>query len=278
MGTTDTTTAVPTVRSHGTALPAIGLGTAGLDDDTAAEIVAAALDMGYRHVDTAIDYDNEVGVGRGLRSSGVDRDDVFVTTKVPAREAAAADVAPALETSLDRLGLDHVDLVLLHWPSDEVAVEETVAALDAVRERGLAGSIGISNHPVALMRRAAGAGPVVTNQVEYHPFLGQNDVLATARDLGMTVTAYSPLAQGDVFDDDVLVAVAAAHDATPGQVALRWLLDQDDVAAIPRSSNLDHVAANLAVDLTLSDDDRGRIDALPKDRRLIDPASAPDWD
>ncbi len=277
MGTTDSS-ATTTVRSQGVAMPAIGLGTAGLDDDTAADVVAAAIDLGYRHVDTAIDYDNEVGVGRGLRAAGIDRDEVWVTTKVPAGDAAADDVAPAMEASLKRLGLDHVDLVLLHWPSDRVHVEETVTALDALRERGLARAIGISNHPVALMRRAAAAAPVVTNQVEYHPFLAQDAVLSAARDLDMTVTAYSPLAQGDVFDHDVLADIAAAHDATAGQVALRWLLDQDGVAVIPRSSNLDHVAANLAVDLTLSDDDRGRIDGLSKDRRLIDPASGPDWD
>lgn len=277
MTRTDTTPA-PTLRSHGITIPAIGLGTSGLDDDTAAEVVAAALEMGYRHVDTAIDYDNEVGVGRGLRTAGLDRDDVFVTTKVPPGDAAGSDVGPAVEASLERLGLDHVDLLLLHWPNVDVDVEETVAALDAVRERGLTRSIGISNHPVALMRRAAAAGPVMTNQVEYHPYLAQDAVLAAARELDLTITAYSPLAQGEVFDDDVLADVAAAHDATAGQVALRWLLDQDGVAVIPRSSNLDHVAANLAVDVTLSDDDRGRIDALRKDRRLIDPASGPDWD
>ncbi len=277
MSATDTAS-LPTVHARGVTMPAIGLGTAGLDDDTAARVVAAALDLGYRHVDTAIDYDNEVGVGRGLRDADVDRDDVFVTTKVPARQAAAADVAPALEAALDRLDLDHVDLVLLHWPAEDVAVEETVEALDAVRGRGLARAIGISNHPVALMRRAAAAGPVVTNQVEYHPFLGQDAVLAAARDLDMTVTAYSPLAQGEVFHDDEVAAVAADHDATPGQVALRWLLDQDGVAVIPRSSNLDHVADNLGIGLDLSDDQRRRLDALPKDRRLIDPSSAPDWD
>ncbi len=267
-----------TVTAQGITMPAIGFGTFELDEATAERTVAEALDVGYRHVDTAVGYDNEAAVGRGLRASGIDRDDVWVTTKIRPDQAATDDVATEVQASLDRLELDHLDLVLLHWPSDDVEVEETVTAMDALRERGLTRAIGISNHPVALMRRAAAAGPVFTNQVEYHPFLGQDKVLAAARELGMTVTAYSPVARGDVFSDDVLADVAAAHDAGPGQVALRWLLDQDGVAVIPRSSNVDHITANLDVDLDLSTGDTQRITDLPKDRRLIDPPFAPDWD
>lgn len=267
-----------TVTAQGITMPAIGFGTFELDEATAEKTVAEALDVGYRHVDTAVGYDNEEGVGRGLRASGVDRDEIWVTTKVRPDQAAADDVGPEVEASLERLGLDHLDLVLLHWPNDDVEVEETVEALDALRERGLTRTIGISNHPVELMRRAAAAGPVFTNQVEYHPFLGQHRVLTAARELDMTVTAYSPVARGDVFDDEVLGEIAAAHDADPGQVALRWLLDQDGVAVIPRSSDVDHIASNYDVDVELSTGDRQRIDDLPKDRRLIDPPFAPDWD
>lgn len=260
-------------------MPALGFGTFELSEAEAERTVAEALDVGYRHIDTAIMYDNETGVGRGLRTGDLDRDDVWVTTKIAPDNAAADDVPGELEASLERLGLDHVDLVLLHWPNPDVEVEETVEALAGLQERGLTRTIGISNHPVALMRRAAAAGPVFTNQVEYHPFLGQEKVLGAARELGMTITAYSPIARGDVFDDDVLAEIASAHDADPGQVALRWLLDQDDVAVIPRSSDADHIASNFSVgDLDLSSGDTQRIDDLPKDRRLIDPPSAPDWD
>ncbi len=273
-----TTTTAPTVTARGVTMPAVGFGTFELSEATAERTVAEALDLGYRHVDTAVGYDNEAGVGRGLRASGIDRDQVWVTTKIRPDQAAAGDVGPEVEASLERLELDHLDLVLLHWPNDDVEVEETVEAMDALRERGLTRAIGISNHPVALMRRAVAAGPIFTNQVEYHPFLGQDRVLAAARDLDMTVTAYSPIARGDVFDDRVLAEIATAHDADPGQVALRWLLDQDGVAVIPRSSDVDHIASNLAVDLDLTSGDTQRIDDLPKDRRLIDPPFAPDWD
>ncbi len=272
------TTTSPTVSAHGITMPALGFGTFELDEATAERAVATALGLGYRHVDTAVMYDNEAGVGRGLSASGLDRDDVFVTTKVLPRNAAAGDVGPEVEGSLSRLDLDHVDLVLLHWPNDDVPVEETVEALHAVQERGLTRTFGISNHPTDLMRRAASAGPVFTNQVEYHPFLDQTAVLEAARDLGMTVTAYSPVARGRVFGDPTLGDIAAAHDASAGQVALRWLLDHDGVAAVPRSSDPSHIADNLGVDLTLTADETARIDALPKDRRLIDPPFAPDWD
>ncbi len=271
-------TTSPTVTAQGVTMPAIGFGTFELTEATAERTVAEALDLGYRHVDTAVGYDNETGVGRGLRASGIDRDEVWVTTKIRPDHAAADEVPAEVEGSLERLELDHVDLVLLHWPTTDVEVEETIEAMDVLRQRGLTRTIGISNHPVALMRRAAAAGPVFTNQVEYHPFLGQDAVIVAARDLDMTVTAYSPVARGDVFDDDVLADIAAAHDADPGQVALRWLLDHEGVAVIPRSSNVDHIAANLDVDLDLSTGDTQRVDDLPKDRRLIDPPFAPDWD
>lgn len=273
-----TPTTTPTVSARGLTMPAVGFGTFELDESTAEKAVVTALEAGYRHVDTAVMYDNETGVGRGLATSGLDRDEVFVTTKIRPANAAAGDVGPELEGSLRRLDLDHVDLVLLHWPNDDVEVEETVQALVATQERGLTRAIGISNHPVALMRRAASAGPVFTNQVEYHPYLDQTPVLEAADELGMTVMAYSPVARGRVFDDDTLAEIARAHDASPGQVALRWLLDHDHVAVIPRSSDPDHIAANLDVGIDLGADERARIDALPKDQRLIDPPFAPDWD
>lgn len=267
-----------TVTAQGIEMPAIGFGTFQLDEPTAERAVREAIELGYRHVDTAANYDNERGVGRAIKGCGLDRDELFVTTKVPHTRAGQTDVGPVIEESLGRLGLDHVDLVLLHWPNPDVPVEETVQALHAAQERGHTRAIGISNHPTALMRRAASAAPVFTNQVEFHPFLDQQAVLDAARETGMTVTAYSPVARGAVFSDEVLAGIAAAHDVAPGQVALRWLLDHDNVAVLPRSSNRDHMAENLDVDLRLDPDERARIDALPKDRRLIDPPFAPDWD
>lgn len=275
---TSSTETAPVVSAHGLEMPAVGFGTFQIPDDEAADAVAHALSVGYRHVDTAEMYRNERGVGAGIRASGLDRDDVWVTTKVPHGKAAPGDVAPCVQDCLDRLEMDHVDLVLLHWPSHDIEVEATVEALDVVRERGLTRAIGISNHPTDLMRRAAETAPVFTNQVEFHPMLGQDAVLAAAAETGMTVTAYSPVARGRVFSNDTLVDVAASHDARAGQVALRWLLDHGNVAVLPRSSNPDHIAENFRVDVDLTDQDRARIEALPKDMRLINPPFAPDWD
>lgn len=268
----------PTVTAQGIAMPAIGFGTFELSDVVAEEATLRALELGYRHVDTAAMYENEGGVGRALAAAGLARDEVFVTTKIKPDQAGKRDVGPAVAASLARLNLEYVDLVLLHWPNADVPVEETVQALHATAQRGLTRAIGISNHTVAMMRRAASAAPVFTNQVEFHPFLGQQAVLTTASETGMTITAYSPVARGRVFEDDTLAEIGAAHDATTGQVALRWLLDHDNVAVLPRSSNRDHIAENLDVELSLSSAETSRIDALPKDQRLIDPPLAPDWD
>lgn len=272
---TDTT---PTVTAHGVTVPALGFGTWQLAPDTAERCVRDALDLGYRHVDTAAMYGNEEAVGTAIRDHDVDREDVFLTTKVQPQHAQYDDLLEATQASLRRLGLDHVDLLLIHWPSD-VAVEETVEALAEAQSRGWTRAIGVSNHTADQVRTAAKVAPIITNQVEYHPFLSQNVVLDACRELGLFVTAYSPLAKGDAISDPVLTEIADEIGCGPAEVALRWLLDQDGVAAIPRSSDRDHIASNAqALEVSLTDDQRARIDQLPKDRRQINPASAPHWD
>lgn len=265
-----------TVAAAGITVPALGYGTWELEPAVAERGVRDALDLGYRHIDTAAMYGNEEAVGAAIRGHDVDRDDVHLTTKIQPQDAG--DVAGAAEDCLRRLGLDHVDLLLIHWPSHDQPIEQVVEDLDAVRDRGLTRAIGVSNYTSEQVHLAAKVAPLATNQVEFHPFLSQDTVLEACRANDMFLTAYSPLAKGGVLDDPTLQAVAEEVGATPATVALRWLLDHGDVAALPRSSSRDHIASNAEVGFSLTDEQRQRIADLPKDQRIIDPPFAPDWD
>jgi len=265
-------------------IPALGFGTFELDEGTCRDMVGHALDTGYRHIDTAQAYRNEAAVGAAIRDSGIPRDDVFVTTKVWVDQFRAEDLEPSVDASLERLGLDHVDLLLLHWPSPEgVPMAETIAALNQVREHGKTRHMGISNFTTEHVRQATelSDGPLVTDQVEYHPFLDQQTVKAELDRQGLALTAYAPLAQGRVVKDDTLAAIGEHHGKNAAQVGLRWLIQQPNVIAIPRSSSRQHVEANFAVqDFELNDDEMNRIGALARpDGRVINPSGlAPDWD
>lgn len=260
-------------------VPRIGLGTWELEGDTAYDSVRAAIDVGYRHIDTAAAYGNEEQVGRAIADSGVDRDELFVTTKVWKDDAAAADVDDATTACLDRLGLDHVDLLLVHWPTDVAPIEETVGALAAQVGKDRTRLIGVSNYTLSQFARAVAAGPVATNQVEHHAMLDQTGLINAARSNDGFLTAYSPLAHGELFGDDTVQQVAEERGASVAQVALAYLLRQDAVAVLPRSSSRDHIEDNLgALDVELTEDDVAALDGLPKDDRQIDPPFAPDWD
>ncbi len=261
-------------------IPALGFGTWQMRGDDARDGVEQALALGYRHIDTAQVYENEAEVGAGLAASGVPRADVFLTTKVW-RDALAPDaLAASVDESLRKLGTDYVDLLLVHWPTPDVPLAETLGALGRVREAGKTRLVGVSNFPAGMLRRALEIDPALaTDQVEYHPLLGQDRLADLVRQRGMVLTAYSPLAQGEVLQNETVREIADAHGAGPAQVALAWLLGQDRVVAIPKASSAEHRASNLAAaDLALTDEERARLDALPKDRRLVDPDFAPDWD
>jgi 2,5-diketo-D-gluconate reductase B len=267
------------VEVQGTRVPALGFGTWLIDGADATEAVRDALEIGYRQIDTARAYENEREVGRGIADSGVARDELFLTTKVPHDQATAELVERDCEESLERLGVDHLDLLLLHWPSPDVPLEETLKALTALRDDGRIRNLGVSNFPAGLLQQALDIAPVFCNQVEYHPFLDQGRLLELARANDVLVTAYSPLAHGKVPDDDTLRRIGEAHGKTAGQVALRWLLDQDRVSPIPKASSHERRVENFEVfDFELSAEERAEIDALPKDVRTADPPWAPDWD
>lgn len=266
----------------GARIPSLGFGTFRLAPPQARHMVSEALGMGYRHIDTAQMYGNEEAVGQGLRDAGVAREDVFLTTKVWPDRFRAGDLERSADESLQRLGTDYVDLLLLHWPNPEVDLSETLGALVRVKEQGKARHIGVSNFTNALLERAVaicGEGVLVTNQVEYHPFLSQRSVKRKLAEYGMAMTAYCPLAQGKVLGDPGLREIGRQYGKNEAQVALRWLLEQD-VVAIPRTSKADNAKRNLNVfDFSLSTDDMRRIDdGLQGEARVVNPSFAPDWD
>ncbi len=268
-----------TIEVKGVHVPAIGYGTWLVTGQDATDGVRDALESRYRQIDTARAYENEREVGRGIAESGVPRGEIFLTTKVPHTDARADQVDRDADESLEMLGVDHLDLLLLHWPNPDVPLEETLNAMNKVREDGRTRNIGVSNFPAGLLKQALDIAPVFCDQVEYHPFLDQSRLLKLARANDVLITAYSPLAHGKVPEDETLKRIGANYDKTAGQVALRWLLDQPGVSPIPKASSHERRLENFDVfDFTLSDDDREEIARLPKDVRTASPPWAPDWD
>ena len=271
-----------TITAHGATMPAIGYGTMQLPHRPA-ELVAAAIAAGYRHIDTARKYGTEERVGEGIRASGIARNELFVTTKVTEENAREADFLRSAETSLKTLGLDYVDLLLVHWPQLNVPFAETLGALAKAKRRGLTRHIGVSNFTLAMLDEAVRVcpEPLVTNQVEYHAYLPQDRMLAALRGYGMILTAYCPVARGKLLDDPVIAVIAKARGKTCAQVSLRWLIQQPMVAAVPRALEEAHIAENLDVfDFSLSDEEMRQISALrSRKMRIADPPErAPKWD
>ncbi len=268
-----------TLTVQGVEIPKLGFGTWQLTGRACEVAVRDALELGYRHIDTARMYGNEAEVGQGLHDSGLNRDEVFVTTKLWRDELDAAGVRGGLEHSLRDLRTEYVDLLLIHWPNPQVPLADTLDAMREAREAGRVRHLGVANFPTAMLREALELAPIVCDQVEYHPYLGQPAVLELARERDLMVTAYSPLAQGAVLRDPVIAQIAEAHDKTVGQVVLRWLLDQPNVSAIPKAASHEHRASNLDVfGFELSDEERGTIAGLAHDGRTIDPSIGPEWD
>jgi|BEDMetMinimDraft_2_1075160.scaffolds.fasta_scaffold04169_4 2,5-diketo-D-gluconate reductase B len=259
----------------------LGLGTFRLSGEACERAVEQALALGYRHIDTAEMYGNEDAIGRALAAAALPRGEIHVTTKVWWENLTPAGVRRALDQSLARLRLDYVDLYLIHWPSPEMNLGAVLETMMALRAEGRIREIGVSNFPLALLRQAVEeiGAPIVCNQIEYHVLLDQSALLSYARAHGLFVTAYCPLAQGRLAEHPALAAIARKHGATPAQVALKWLLDQEAVAAIPKAGRRESQAANLAAwRISLDDEDRAALRALPKNQRFVSPPFAPAWD
>jgi 2,5-diketo-D-gluconate reductase B len=261
------------LKVHGGTMPILGFGTWPLTEAEAERSVGEALELGYRHIDTAQMYKNEAGVGRALKKAGLKRDAVFVTTKIEPTNYEPRTFKASLDESLKKLGLEQVDLLLLHWPNPKFPMEQTIELLLGAREAGKARHVGVSNLDTIDVKKAQqlAGGTLATNQVEFHPLLDQSELKKVCEDLGIPLTAYCPMARGAFLDDAALGAIGKRHGRSIGQVAIRWIVQQG-VAAIPMSQKRGHMTDNLAaLDFTLSEAEMAEIGRLTKrNHRVVD--------
>ncbi len=247
----------------GEKVPSLGLGTWRLSGEECTRVVERALTLGYRHIDTAQMYGNEGEVGQGIQSSGVNREDIFLVTKVRTSGLFYSDVIRSTRQSLRKLLTDYLDLLLIHWPNPRVPLEETLGAMTELQEEGTVRHVGVSNFPPSTVEKAAQHATIFCNQVEYHPYRAQDELLKQAREMDYLLTAYSPVARGAVLNDQTLREIGEAHGKTPTQVTLRWLIQQDHVAAIPKAASDAHLQSNFDVfDFELNDEEMERISGL----------------
>jgi 2,5-diketo-D-gluconate reductase B len=272
-----------TLTVGGANIPMLGFGTYGMSGPRLQGILVAALRQGFRHIDTAQMYQNEADVGLAVRASGIPRTEVFITTKVWITNYVRPRFMASVENSLRRLQTDHVDLLLVHWPHGGAPLEEQIDGLNRAVESGRARHIGVSNYNAEILRRAAAASkyPLVTNQVEYHPFLDQDTLLREVASSGSSLMAYCGMAVGRVFEAELLKDIAARHQRNVAQIVLRWLIQQPRVVALSRTENIERIAGNTKVfDFALTDDEMAAISGLKSsDSRIVNPPHlAPAWD
>lgn len=264
---------------HGARVPVVGLGTWQLEGEDCVRGVAHALEVGYRHLDTAQAYENETDVGAGIRASGVDRSEVFLTTKFHRAHCKYDAVFAAADDSLARLDTDYIDLLLIHWPNESVPIAETVGAMYELQQQGKIRHVGLSNFTTRLVSEAARHAPIFAVQVEFHPYLAQTKLLAQAKAMGYMLTAYSPTALGKVVSDPLLIEIGEAHGKSPVQVTLRWAIQHQSVAVIPKASSDAHRIANLDVfDFELTVEQMAAISRLDRRERIFDHDISPEWD
>ncbi|UVK87732.1 aldo/keto reductase [Pseudomonas sp. B21-051] len=269
------------VNAQGLNMPKLGLGTWPMLGDECTRAVEQALELGYRHIDTAAAYNNEDAVGQALANTPTSREQIHVTTKVWWGQLQPDAMRHSMERSLKSLRSEYVDLFMIHWPSTDWDLPRTLETLASFKEQGLARNIGVANFPLPLLRTVVEEHgiPLSAIQVEYHVLLGQNALLDYARQHDLALTAYTPLARNKVSEIPQIHQIAEKHGVLPTQVALKWLLDQPNVAAIPKASSRANQLANLAsLQVELDAEDRALIAALPKNQRQVSPDFAPVWD
>jgi diketogulonate reductase-like aldo/keto reductase len=278
-------TTVPSLAASGANIPLIGLGTSFLRDAECVRAVETALSLGYRHIDTAVMYGNEVEVGQAIKSSGVRRDELFITTKILPEEIGEGDLQRSAAGSLARLGLDYVDLLLLHWPNAAIPLSISVKALCDAKKLGVTRHIGVANFPTKLLEAAVALAAdhgerLMANQCEYHPRLDQTKLLGACRAKGIVFVSHTPLGQGRLADDPTIVGMARRVGKTPAQILLRWNIQQPGIVTVPKSAQPTRLAENLQVfDFELSDKDMNDLFAMASaDGRMVQPATAPEWD
>jgi 2,5-diketo-D-gluconate reductase B len=269
------------LQTQGISLPQLGLGTFRMQGDACRAAVESALSLGYRHIDSAEMYGNEEAIGAAIAASRMARGELHVTTKVWHENLAPDAIRRSFEASLKKLRLDHVDLYLVHWPAKNMNLPAMFETLLKLKAEGRTRAIGVANFNIALLKKVVEEikAPIACNQVEYHVMLDQTRLREYLSENSIPLVAYCPLAQGRAASDPTLTAIGRKHGASAAQVALKWLLDQDGVAAIPKASRAESQKANLdALKVELDDEDRKAIAALPKDRRCVNPGFAPAWD
>jgi len=278
MVTSDAETIPPETCPTTTGMPMLGLGTWQNEaHDQCAESVRTALETGYRHIDTAQAYRNEDAVGEGIAAADVDREDIFLATKVWIDNLASDDVLETTRDSLDRLGVDSVDLLYVHWPSRAYDAEDTLSAFSELYDEGLIERIGVSNFQPEHLEEAVEVcdAPIFANQVELHPLLPQAEIREVCEANDVEVVGYSPLARGKVFDQPVIQDIAAKHDASEAQVSLAWAREKG-VTAIPKATSEAHITDNWeSLPLELEQEDIDAIDAIDETSRQVDPDFAP---
>jgi 2,5-diketo-D-gluconate reductase B len=269
------------LQTQGISLPRLGLGTFRMQGEVCRAAVESALGLGYRHIDTAEMYGNEEAIGEAIAASGVARKDLHVTTKVWNENLAPDAMRRAFDTSLKKLRLDQIDLYLVHWPAPKMNLPMMFETLMKLKQEGRTRAIGVANFNIALLKTVVEEikAPIACNQVEYHVMLDQTPLRRYMATKSLPLVAYCPVAQGRAATNPTLMAIGRKHGASGAQVALKWLLDQDGVAAIPKASRAESQKANLdALHVGLDDEDLQAIAGLPKDQRFVKPGFSPVWD
>ena len=269
------------LQTQGISLPRLGLGTYRMQGDVCRAAVESALGLGYRHIDTAEMYGNEEAIGAAIATAKVARKDLHITTKVWNENLAPDAIRKSFDASLKKLRLDHVDLYLVHWPAKNMNLPAMFETLLRLKQEGRTRAIGVANFNIALLKTVVEEikAPIACNQVEYHVMLDQTPLRKYLNAKAIPLVAYCPLAQGRAASDETLMAIGRKHGASAAQVALKWLLDQDGVAAIPKASRAESQKANLgALNVGLDEEDMKAIAGLPKDQRFVNPGFAPAWD
>lgn len=259
-------------------VPALGYGTYPLTGEECTNAVKDALEIGYRHIDTAAIYNNEEAVGKAIKNYGK-RSELFITTKVWYTDLSPQGIRKSTENSLKKLQQEYVDLLLIHWPTQNMNLKKTLEVFYDLREQGKARHVGVSNFPPSLFKEACQTGTIFTNQVEYHPYLGHKSLLQICDEEEVSLTAYSPLAQGNIKDDKVLIEIGEKYNKTPAQICLRWLIQQPKVLAIPQSSSHERRAQNFDIfDFELTEKEMAAVNRLEKGKRFCDPEWSPQWE
>jgi 2,5-diketo-D-gluconate reductase B len=275
---------IPSLAHNGSTIPRLGLGTmAHPESDKAVNLISHALKSGYRHIDTARKYGSEEWVGEGVKDSGIPREDIWITTKVTEDNAKSDDFARSVETSLNAMQLDYVDLLLIHWPSRTVPLEETLGALVKAKEEGYAKNIGVSNFTVNLMDQAVKLCPekLFINQFEYHAYINQNKVMEACKKHDLLMTCYVPLGRGKILQDPILKEIGEIYDKSIAQVGLRWLIQQQGTIIIPGARSKNRIDENMNIfDFELNDDEMNKISKLRSNNyRAVNPeVRRPVWD